>query len=132
MYGLHKEYNFMFKDENLIKQASKTLNALSDELPEGININQSISYIDAKSLAHGRYKEAIMTFIQNMSIFNASESLATHNQVRWRNITKQKLSNQSSFRKFMYMIVTLNKMVDNSTRDRKFTWSIVNYATPFK
>lgn len=130
-YGNDPKLNFKFKNEEIEKDANATIKALSNQLPDGINLSESISYIDATALARGRHKEQIMSLIENMSIFTKNESIANGSRVRWLGQAKQKISNARDFRQLMNYIRALNKYIDEATPDHKFTWSIVNYAKPF-
>lgn len=130
-YGNDPQLNFKFKNEEIQKDANATIKALSNQLPDGIKLSESISYIDATSLARGRHKEQIMKLIENMSIFTKNESIANGSRVRWLGKAKQKISNANDFRKLMKYIRAFNKYIDEATPDHKFTWSIVNYAKPF-
>lgn len=130
-YGNEPKLNFKFKNEEIEKDAVATIKALSNQLPEGLNLAESISLIDARALAYGRHKEQIMTLIENMSLFNKNEAIAAGGRVRWLGQSKHKLSNVRDFRQLMNYVRSFNKYIDKATADRKFTWSIVNYSKPF-
>lgn len=130
-YGTEKDYNFIGVSDKDKEDAKIWLNKLNANLPEGLNIDNTIYYADAMSLAHGKHKEEIMTFLENISIFNNNVNMASNNQTYWRGQVKGKISDITSFRKVISWIRAFNKQVEKADDNHKFTWSIVNYSRPF-